>query len=303
MRCIDRMKIIEIVRLTELGYSQRDIAKSTGIGKTTVASIQKVFRSQNLDYKIVKAMTADELSNQFYPDRRKGKPIKPDPDFNYIHREVTSHRKLNLRFMWEEYIEDTPEGLSYSQFCSRYRSWRSKTGKELTMHQERIPGKELEVDWMGDLYYGVVDPETGEISAAHIFVATLGYSGMPYAEAFPNEKTESWLMAHRHAFEYYEGLPQIVVPDNCRTAVSRANLYDPELNPTYQQFADHYNVAVIPARVRKPQDKPTVEQSVGWLETWLLGKIRHQTFFSFKELKKGASQITEATLLQRLPKA
>lgn len=136
------------------------------------------------------------------------------------------------------------------------------------MHQEREPGKELFVDWMGDTLEVVVDPDTGEILRAHFFVAALGNSGYPYVEAFTDEKQDKWLLAHAHALEYYKGIPRIVVPDNCKTAVSKPQYYDPVINPAYWEWAKHYEVAVIPARIREPQDKPVVEESVGWLETW-----------------------------------
>jgi len=144
----------------------------------------------------------------------------------------------------------------------------------------------MEVDWMGDTLPCIVDSATGEISEAHFFVATLGYSHYPYAEAFPNEKEESWIRAHVNALAYYGGLPRIICLDNCRTAVKTPKYYEPVLNSAYWEMAQHYGVAITPTRVRKAQDKPVVEHGVGWLETWLLGKLRNQRFFNYPELNK-----------------
>ncbi|BAE85089.1 IS21 family transposase [Desulfitobacterium hafniense] len=156
--------------------------------------------------------------------------------------------------VWEDYRAGNPDGLGYSQFCKRYTLWRNETGKDVIMVQTHEPGKELFVDWMGDTLSCVVDPETGEMFTAHFFVATLGDSGYPYVEAFADEKLENWLSAHVHTLEWLQGVPRVIVPDNCKTAVSKPGYYDPQLNPAYWDLARHYEVAVIPARIRSPRD-------------------------------------------------
>jgi hypothetical protein len=152
------------------------------------------------------------------------------------------------------------------------------------MVQQREPGKELFVDWMGDTLQCVLDSESGKTVKAHFFTATLGDSGYPVVIAYPNEKSESWIDAHVETFKRLGGLPLVVVPDNCKTAVSKANYYDPELNKTYYDLALYYNIAVIPARVRAPRDKGPVESSIGWLETWLLGWLKGKQYGSFHAL-------------------
>lgn len=286
MRCEAPVKILETLRLTESGYSQRNIATSVGCAKSTVGEIQRRSREAGLCYEQALGMTNEALQKLLYPGYTAKKFIKPEPDYKFIHKELQKHPRLNLRFLWEEYKSKNPSGLEYSQFCERYNRWNEKPGRKVTMHQEREAGKEMLVDWMGDTLPIVIDSETGEIHHAHFFVSTLGYSGYPYVEAFPDEKQGSWLLAHSHAFTYYGGVPLIVVPDNCKTAVSKPTYYDPVINPAYWELAKHYNVAVIPARVREPKDKSPVEESIGWLETWLLGWLRNQQFFSFGELNK-----------------
>jgi hypothetical protein len=152
------------------------------------------------------------------------------------------------------------------------------------MVQTHEPGKELFVDWMGDTLECVLDTGSGKMMKAHFFVATLGDSGYPVVIAYPDEKLESWISAHVETFKRLGGLPKVIVPDNCKTAVSKANYYDPQLNKSYYDLALYYDVAVIPARVRRPQDKGQVEGSIGWLETWLLEWLRGKQYASFTEL-------------------
>jgi len=285
MRCEETVKIMEVLRLWEEGYSQREIAASVKCAKSTVGAIQGRSREQGLSYDEASGMTNEAIHERLYPKRMAGL-AKAEPDWTDIHKRLEANRRLNLQYLWEEYRYSSPEGLGYSQFCRRYHQWREKTGKEVVMVQEREPGRELFVDWMGDTLTCVVNGETGEVQTAHFFVATLGDSNYPYVEAFADEGHDSWLAAHVHALEWMGGVPRVIVPDNCKTAVSKANYYDPKLNPAYWDLAKHYDVAVIPARVRKPRDKATVEGGVGWLETWLLEWLRGESFFSFEELNR-----------------
>lgn len=283
MRCEEPVKIIEILRLTEQGFGQRDIANRAGCSKSTVGEIQKRGKEIGITYGKAAGMTQEELKKLVYP-KAAGRVYKQEPDFGAVHEGLRKNPHLNLRFLWEEYKSLHPDGLEYSWFCEKYSRWLDKSGDKVTMHQEREAGRELFVDWMGDTLPAVVDSATGKATDAHFFVCALGNSGYPYVEAFPDEKADKWLAAHIHAFEYYGGVPRVVVPDNCKTAVNSPRHYDPVLNPAYWELAKHYGVAVIPARVRQPQDKAAVEESVGWLETWLLGFLRNQQFFSFAEL-------------------
>jgi len=286
MRCLDQVKILEILRLWEEGHSQRDIGISVKCGKSTVGDIQRRCREQGLGYEEAQKLTNAEIKERLYP-ALTSMPIKNDPEWKDIHSRLKAHRRLNLQYIWEEeYRVANPDGLSYSQFCRRYHQWREKTGKEVVMVQEREPGKELFVDWMGDVLPCVVDPSTGEMIEAHFFVSTLGDSSYPYVEAFPDEKQASWTAAHIHAFEWIGGTPRVVVPDNTTTAITKPDYYDPKLNPAYYELARHYNVAVIPARIRKPRDKSPVESGIGWLETWLVEWLRGKHFLSFDELNR-----------------
>lgn len=283
MRCEEPVKILEILRLTEQGYFQREIATSVKCGKSTVGEIQKRCRNCNIQYDAAASMTNDEIKMLLYPGSF-GHCIKEDPDWVNIHERLQNNKRLNLQFIWEEYKVENSNGLSYSRFCHRYLEWKNETGKNVIMAQNREPGKELFVDWMGDTLDCVVDSATGEILAAHFFVATLGDSSYPYVEAFPNEKLDKWLLAHVNALRYLDGVPRVIVPDNCKTATTKPSYYDPAINRSYWEFAKHYELAILPARIREPQDKAPVESSVGWLETWLLEWLRGKRFFGFEAL-------------------
>jgi transposase len=290
--------VLEILRLTEMGYSQRKIGESVKCSKSTVGEIQIRCREIGLSYNQAVELSEQEIKALVYPVYNSRRIIKPDPDYESIQNVLKQHSNKNLQYLWEDYRSDNPEGLSYSQFCERFRRWKNETGQNVNMHIEREPGKEMLVDWMGDTLEIVFDSLTGQIFKANFFVTTLGYSGYPYVEAFPNQKQESWQRGHVNASNYYGGSAVLWVPDNLKTGVTKANHYEPVINPAYWELAKHYNVAVIPARVRKPQDKAVVETSIGWLETWLLGWLNGQKFFSFAELNKAIRERL-AELVQR----
>jgi transposase len=279
------MSILEIMRLWEQGLSQREIAVSVNCGKSTVNDVQQRCRASGLTYAEACGMTNAAIRGRVYPTQGVA-PEKKDPEWERVHAWLKGGKRRNLRYAWEEYRQGKPEGLGYSQYCKRYHQWREATGKTVTMAQNHEPGKELFVDWMGDTLDCVCDPVNGQLQTAHFFVSALGCSGYPYVEAFPDEGIESWLTANLRALEYIGGVPRAIIPDNCKTAVTKPNYYDPKLNPAYWELAKHYGVAVIPTRVRKPKDKSVVEGSVGWLETWLLEWLRGQRFFSFAELNR-----------------
>ena len=172
----------------------------------------------------------------------------------------------------------------YSQFC--YYIQQDEQKRRATMHINRKPGEQIEVDWAGDPAQ-ITDPDTGEIIPAFLFVGVMTYSQYPYVEAFINEKQRSWITAHVHMYEYFGGVTRILVPDNTTTAVIHNNdWYNQELNTIYHEMAEHYNTAIIPARVRAPKDKPNAEGSVGVISTWITAALRNEQFFSLAELNK-----------------
>lgn len=286
MRCLEFMKIREILRLKEMNlFTYRDIGDSVGCSKTTVGEILSRCRECGLTYADACMMTPAQINELIYPDSFGRKQTKEEPDWDQIHARLVSDKRVNLQYIWEEeYRPANPDGYSYSYFCAKYVDWKKETGKNVVLPQEREPGKEMFIDWMGDTLPCVTDYDTGEIHKAHFFVTTLGDSSYPFVEAFPDETQLNWLQGHIDALNWYGGVPRVFVPDNCKTAVIHTNLYDPELNHAYREMSLHYGVAIIPARVVKPKDKASVESSVGWLETWLLEWLSSKVYFSFEAL-------------------
>ena len=286
MRCLEFMKVTEILRLSEMrAFTYRDIAASVGCSKTTVGEVLKRCKECNLTYDDASSMTQEKINELIYPESFGRKPAKDEPDWDYIHSKLQSSKRINLQYIWEEeYRPSNPDGYSYSRFCAKYVEWKKATGKKVVLPQEREPGKELFIDWIGDTLPCVVDRNTGEKHDAHFFVTTLGDGSYPFVEAFPDETQLFWNQGHIDALEWYGGCPRIFVPDNCKTAVIHTNLYNPEINHAYRELARHYGIAIIPARILKPKDKAAVESGVGWLETWLIEWLKGKIYFSFEAL-------------------
>lgn len=209
------------------------------------------------------------------------------PDYAYIRKELLRNG-VSKKLLWTEYMEDCrlngDEPLMYSQFC--YYIQQDEQKHRATMHINRKPGEQVEVDWAGDPAH-IIDPDTGEIINAYVFVGVMTYSQYTYAEAFIDEKQPAWIRAHVHMYEFFGGVAKILVPDNCKTAVIHNNNWnDQRINAVYQEMAEHYNTAIIPARVRAPKDKPNAENAVGNISTWIIAALRDEQFFSLAELNQ-----------------
>ena len=280
-------KYREILRLTALGLSQRDIIHSIGVSQKTVVKVQKRAREMHLSWPLDESLTDSALETLMFHKESKVSKQKRMPDFNYIQKEL--HRNgVNKKLLWTEYLEECrqagDEPLMYSQFC--YYIQQDEQKRRATMHINRKPGEQIEVDWAGDPAQ-IIDPDTGEIIPAFLFVGVMTYSQYPFVEAFINEKQRAWITAHVHMYEYFGGVTRILVPDNTTTAVLHNNdWYNQELNTIYHEMAEHYNTAIIPARVRAPKDKPNAEGSVGVISTWITAALRNEQFFSLAELNK-----------------
>jgi len=214
--------------------------------------------------------------------------MRRNPDLEHIHREMAKSG-VSLKLLWSEYMEDCRMKhelpLMYSQFCYHYQKF-SET-KRASMHIPRKPGEQVEVDWAGQ-NASIVDRDTGEIIPVYVFVAALSYSQYAYVEGFLAQDLESWISAHVSMYHFYGGVTRILIPDNLKTGVQKASWYghDPVINKTYHELAEHYDTAVIPARVRRPKDKPNTERTVGIISTWIIAALRNQKFFSLSELNK-----------------
>ena len=282
-------KIKEVLRLKWVsGLSNRKIAASCGIGRPTVSEYLRRAESADLRWPLPDDMDESRLERLLFPPP----PDLPAqqrgiPDWAIIHGEL-KRPGVTLFLLWQEYRQAHPDGYQYSWFCEHYRAWQGKL--DLVMRQDHRAGEKLFVDYAGQTV-PVIDQTTGEVRQAQIFVAVLGASNYTYAEATWTQSLPDWIGSHVRTFRFLGGVPELVVPDNLRAGVSRAHRYEPDTNPTYQDMASHYGVAILPTRVRKPRDKAKVESGVLVVERWILASLRHRQFFSLAELNAAISDL------------
>jgi transposase len=286
-------KIREVLRLHyAAGLGRRAISRSLRLSPATVGEYLRRAQAAGLGWPLPEALDESMLQRRIFPPP-PAVPLqeRPIPVWEEVHRELKATKGMSLFLLWQEYKARSPEGFQYSWFCEQYRAWAGKL--DLVMRQEHRAGEKLFVDYAGQTV-PVIDRVSGEMRPAHIFVAVLGASNYTYAEATWTQGLADWIGAHVRAFAYLDGVPEILVPDNLKSGVHKACRYEPDLNPTYQELAAHYGVAVIPARVRKPRDKAKAEVGVQIVERWILARLRHAQFFSLPELNQAIRGLLEA---------
>src|ERR1700747_301355 len=286
-------KIKEVLRLRfELGLGQRAIARACSISQSTVHDYLNRAATAGMVWPLGEEWDEQRVEQALFggPQVIKRLPGQVLPDFPALHAQLQQHRHLTLQLAWEEYRQVHPEGYGYSRFCALYQRWRGK--QDVVLRQVHQPGEKGFVDWAG-APIPVYDPVTGEVWPASLFVMVLGTSSYTYAEATRDQQLAAWINAHIHAFEYFSGVPRLLIPDNLRTGVSRACRYDPDLNPTYQECAMHYDVGVVPARPYRARDKAKVEVGVQVAERWIIAALRHQTFFRLEDVNRGIRELLE----------
>ena len=282
-------KIREILRLKwEQGLTNRKIARSCSISHVTVAEYVRRAEGAGLSWPLPAELDETELQRRLFPAAAVlPAGCRPVPDWPYIQRELR-RKGVTLLLLWEEYKEANPDGYQYSWFCHQYRRWTAKL--DLVMRQQHRAAEKLFIDYAGQTV-AVLNPATGKIKEAQIFIAVLGASNYTYAEASWTQTLAEWIGSHVRAFAFFGGVPELIVPDNLKSGVSKACFYEPDLNPTYQDMASHYGCAVIPTRVRAPRDKAKVEVAVQVVERWILAKLRKTPFFSLAELNAAIRQL------------
>jgi transposase len=275
----------EVLRLGLAGISKHEIARRSGLAASTVRETMARFKASGLDWPLPDSVTDSELEAKLYKNAgtKQGHRRHAEPDWVGIHRELR-RKHVTLSILWDEYIEQHPDGYRYSRFCELYRAWEGTLS--VTMRQTHAGGDKLFVDYAGDTAPVVIDRLTGEIRDAWIFVAVLGASNFTYAEATWTQGLADWIGAHTRALEAIGGVPRLIVPDNAKTAVIKACLYEPVVNRTYAEMAAHYDTAILPTRPRKPRDKAKVEAAVLIMERWILGRLRNQRFYSLAALNQ-----------------
>jgi len=268
----------------------REIARRLGLAPSTVRETLRRFESAGLSWPLPDGMSDTDLEAALYGNRgsKRGHRGHAEPDWLLVHRELR-RKHVTLLIVWDEYIAANPGGYSYSRFCELYRGFEAKLSP--TMRQTHVAGERLFVDYAGDGVPVVIDRLTGEMRKAQIFVAVLGASSFTFAWAGWTQALPDWIDAHVRALDAIGGVPHLLVPDNTKTAVIKACLYDPQVNRTYAEMAAHYDTAILPARPRRPRDKAKVEQAVLIVERWLLGRLRHRIFYSLVEVNAAIADL------------
>jgi transposase len=276
----------KILELNDEGISLRGIAASTGNSRQKVTEVIELAEKKGLVCPFEEEMTDKWIEEFLFPEKTLEGSGRQPLNFDYVHEELAKPN-VTLSLLHHEYEAECRTNqkipYSYRSFLRHYSKYADKY--KATLRIRRKPGEIMEVDWAGSTAF-VIDRDTGEKVKAYVFVATLPCSQLSYAEATLSMNLHSWIGAHNRAYKYFGGSTQIVVPDNLKTSVTKHTTRELVLNPTYREMADHYNTVVMPARVRTPKDKASVEGSVGVISTWIIGALRNTHCFSIDELNE-----------------
>jgi len=277
-------KIKEVLRLKhQAGLSNRQIGRSCKLSHVTVSTYLERAEKAGLCWPLPEPLDDDQLQTLLFgPPAGSALPPRPLPEMVSLHTEL-KRKGVTLQLLWEEYRATHPDGYSYTQFCEYYSRW--KRTLDLPLRQTYRAGEKLFIDWAGPTipWHNALANRT---EAAGLFIAVLGASNYTFAEAFANQQLENWIDAHLHAFAFFGGVTQLLIPDNVRTGVHRPCYYEPQIHRTYAEMADHYGTVVLPARPYAPRDKAKVESAVQYAEHRLLAPLRHQTFFSVGQINQ-----------------
>ncbi|KAB2910166.1 MAG: IS21 family transposase [Hyphomicrobiaceae bacterium] len=280
-------KIRDVLRLQAGGMSKRQIAASLGVSPTAAGETMRRAASAGLVWPLPDDLGDDVLEARLYPPAKAmAADQRPQPDWARLHGEL-KRPGVTLQLLWEEHRAEHPTGYSRSRFCDLYRRWAARLTP--TMRQTHVAGEKLFVDYAGSTI-DVVDGATGEVHACQLFVATLGASSATYAEATRTQTLPDWIGSHTRAFQFFGGVPAMVVSDNLKSGITRACFYEPAVNRSYAEMAAHYGTAILPARPRKPRDKAKVEVAVLLATRWIIAKLRNRTFFTLAELNAAIAE-------------
>ena len=276
-------KVREIIRLDELGFAQRQIARALNVSRPVVAQYLRDFKTTGLSYGDIKDMGDDKFADIFIKKTGKSKRQQAlSEQFTYMAKEL-KRIGVTLYLLWEEYRRENPDGYSYSQFCYHFQVWRNLS--PLTMHIEHKAGDKMFVDFTGK-HMWFYDREKKQQQKAEVFVAILGASQYTYVEAVLSQQKEDWLKVNNNAIWYFGGAPAAIVPDCLKSGVSKPDKYEPDVNPDYADFGDHYDTAILPARPYSAKDKALVENAVNIVYTRIFAPLRNETFYSLSELNE-----------------
>ncbi len=291
MKRLPMKNIREVLRLRSQGFSGRRVAHCLGAGVSTVQDYFKRADLAGVDGAQAQGLSERELERLLFPRDGEEKPGRfPVPDWKEVHRELR-RKGVTRQRLWLEYRERHPDGYGYSRFCDRLRAWRGQT--ETTMPQEHRAGERLFVDYAGQTV-AITCPDTDKVRHAQVFVATLGASSYTFAEVTWSQKLGDFLASHARAFAFFGGVPEQVVPDNLKAAVTAACRYDLCLNLSHGEMLDFFGTVGVPARPRKPKDKGKVEKAVQDIGRYVLAALRYRKFFSLEEANEAVRGLVDA---------
>lgn len=257
----------EILRLSsDPKNSQRSIELMLHSSHHTIRKVQDAAKAAGISWPLEDDVTNEMLKEALFPEEGAATALYTQPDYPYIHKEL-ARPGVNLTLLWTEYCRrcenDGTTPYMYTQFCEKYRQWARIT--KATMRIQHKPGDAMQVDWAGNTL-DIYDPITGDVSKAYLFVAVLPCSCYAYAEACDDMKLENWLLCHAHAYSYFGGVTRLLIPDNLKTGVTKNTRYETILNRSYQELAEHYDTAIVPARVEHPMTRLADRYSAARLE-------------------------------------
>lgn len=292
---------LEIVRAVYSGLSQRRVASTHHVSRNTVALLVRHAEAQGwLTLEDLKTIDVAAFSASLGKETQTRDTTFNMPDYEYVHSELAKPH-VTLKLLWEEYVDKCQQGNERYYMETQFRRYYHKYAKihKATIRLEHKPGLSMEVDWAGTKI-AFYDVEQEKMTEASLFVAVLPCSQLIFVNPYRDEKMPSWINGHVSAFEYFGAVPKTIIPDNLRTGVSRSNFYAPDLNRTYLEMAGYYGTTILPARVRKPKDKASVENSVLIASRKILAKLRNAQILSFSDLQQrvraALEQVNEAAL-------
>ncbi len=284
-KAITMSKLKQIIRLRQNGTGLKTIATAVGISKNTVKKYLKFIEAKGYSYNALLNKQDHELEQILTDDSTptsKNNYSQLEKLFPYMVKEL-KRVGVTRSLLWEEYKQQHPDGFAYSQFCYHFRQWCNR--KTATMHFEHVPGDKMFIDFAGKKL-SVVDIETGEVVDVEVYVAILGFSQLTYVEAITSQNKEAFIKATENALHYFGGVPKVLIPDNLKSAVHKANKYEAELNKSFQDFANHYATSVLPARSYKPRDKSLAENAVNIAYSRIYAPLRNQLFYCLTSLNR-----------------
>ena len=282
-------QIKQVLRLHSQGMGKKAIARNLGISRNTVKSYLEKLPGIRMDIAYLLSIDDPELEKKFHGGNPAYKQDRFDHfklQLDYFEKELSRHGVTRM-VLWEEYKAEYPQGYGYTQFC--YHLNQQLIARNPSMVLTHQPAEKLYVDFAGKkLSY--VDRQTGEIIWCSVFIACLPYSDYSFVFAVRSQTIEEFIHALRTCLEYLGGVPLILVPDNLKAAVIKANRYEPDVNLALEDFCNHYNMGIIPARVAKPKDKALVENQVKLAYSRIYAKIRNMQFFDLHSLNKAIAE-------------